>query len=152
MKVLSNSNYIIRKIATLRTQCVHRMRLRPFTPNALIEEINEDSSQYLEEPEALNEQDFFDNNIPPSVIEQPQKAIPDQSEFEELRADHGITYYERHSIDPDISIPESQAETQEQHPDNASVTDPETQKKRVYGKRAPFSTITKYHVTLRTET
>ena len=104
------------------------MRLRPFTPNALIEEINEDSSQYLEEPEALNEQDFFDNNIPPSVIEQPQKAIPDQSEFEELRADHGITYYERHNIDPDISIPESQAETQEQHPDNASVTDPETQK------------------------
>ena len=44
VKVLSNSNYIIRKIGTLRTQCVHRMRLRPFTPNAPIEDITDNSS------------------------------------------------------------------------------------------------------------
>ena len=36
VKVLSNSSYIIRKIATLRTQCVHRMRLSLITPNAPI--------------------------------------------------------------------------------------------------------------------
>ena len=47
VKVLSNSNYIIRKIGTLRTQCVHRMRLRPFTPNAPIEDIQDNSSHTL---------------------------------------------------------------------------------------------------------
>ena len=32
MKVLSDSNYIIRKVGTHKTQCVHRMRLRLFKP------------------------------------------------------------------------------------------------------------------------
>ena len=103
------------------------MRLRPFTPKGPIEDINEDPSQNIEEPDALNEQDLFDNNIPPPVIEQPQQAFPDQSEFKELRADHGIICYERHNIEPDNSILESQAETREQHLDNTSVTSPETQ-------------------------
>ena len=77
MRVLSNSKYIIRKIGTLRTQCVYRMRPRPFTPNASIEDIHEDSSQYFEDPDALNEQDLFDSHIPTPVIEQPQQVIPD---------------------------------------------------------------------------
>ena len=33
VNVLTNFNYIIRKFGGFRTQCVHRMRLRPFTPN-----------------------------------------------------------------------------------------------------------------------
>ena len=32
LKVLSDSNYIIRKVGTHKTQCVHRMRLRLFKP------------------------------------------------------------------------------------------------------------------------
>ena len=128
VKVLSNSNYIIRKIGTLRTQCVHRMRLRLFTPNAPIEDITHDSSQYFEDPDALNEQELFDNHIPTPVIEQPQQAIPEQSDFEELHADHCIIYYEQQSVEPDQnnSIPESHAETQEQYPDNTSMNSPET--------------------------
>ena len=63
VKVLSNSNYIIRKIGTLRTQCVHRMRLRPFTPNAPIEDIQDNTSQYFEDPDALNEQELFDMSM-----------------------------------------------------------------------------------------
>ena len=126
VKVLSNSNYIIRKIGTLRTQCVHRMRLRPFTPNAPIEDITDDSSQYFEDPDALNEQELLDNHIPTPVTEQPQQAIPEQSDFEELHADHGIIYYKRQSVEHDQnnSIPECQAETQ--HPDNTSMNSPET--------------------------
>ena len=112
MKVLSNSNYVVRKIGTLRTHCVHRMRLRPSTPHAPIEDITDDSSQYFEDPDALNEQDLFDNSIPTPVMEQPQQAISNQSEFEELQADQGIIYYERQSIEPDhnSSIPERKAE------------------------------------------
>ena len=50
--------------------------------------------------------------MPTPLTEQPQ-AIPDQSEFEELQADHGIIYYERQNIEThrNSSIPESQAET-----------------------------------------
>ena len=89
------------------------MELRPFTPNAPIDDIHEDSSQYFEDPDALNEQDLFDSHIPAKVIEQPQQVIPDQSELEELHADHGIIYYERQSIEPDRTnpLPEGQAET-----------------------------------------
>ena len=128
VKVLSNSNYIIRKIGTLRTQCVHRMRLRPFTPNAPIEDIQDNTSQYFEDPDALNEQELFDNHLPDHVHEQPQQAIPEQSDFEELHADHGMIYYERQSIEPDqnISIPESQAETQVPQPDTVSTNNSET--------------------------
>ena len=101
------------------------MRLRPFTPNAPIQDITDDPSQYFEDPDALNEQDLFDNR----VREQPQQTIPDQSEFEELQADHSIIYNEQRSIEPgrDSSIPGSQSETRKQHPhpDNVSITSPE---------------------------
>ena len=71
---------------------------------------------------------MFDSHIPTPVIEQPQPTIAVQSEFEELHAYHGIIYYERQSIEPyhTSSIPESQAETREQHPDNTSITSHET--------------------------
>ena len=103
------------------------MRLRPFTPNAPIEDIQDNTSQYFEDPDALNEQELFDNNLPDHVHEQPQQVIPEQSNFEELHADHGMIYYERQNIEPDqnISIPESQAETQETQPDNASMNNSE---------------------------
>ena len=103
------------------------MRLRPFTSNAPIADITDDPSQYFEDLDAFNEQDLFDNRIPSPVIEQPQQAIHDRSEFEELQTDLGIIYYETRSIEPDhnSSIPESQAETREQHPDNVSITSPE---------------------------
>ena len=88
MKVLSNSNYIIRKIGTLRTQCDQRMRLRQLSPTH--QSKTSKKTQYFEDPDALNQQDLFDSNIPAPVIEQPQQVVPDQSEFEELHADHGI--------------------------------------------------------------
>ena len=68
------------------------------------------------------------NNLPDHVHEQPQQVIPEQSNFEELHADHGMIYYERQNIESDqnISIPESQAETQEPQPDNASMNNSDT--------------------------
>ena len=105
------------------------MRLRPFTPNALseISDIADDPSQHFEDPDALDEQDLFDNRLPTPITEQPQQTIPDKSEFEELQADHGVIYYERQHIESDRHriIPESQAETREVHPDSTSITDPE---------------------------
>ena len=39
-KVLTDSNYIIRKVGTHFTQCVHRIRLKLFKPQDAIEDIN----------------------------------------------------------------------------------------------------------------
>ena len=56
---------------------------------------SDDASRNVEDPDALEEQEKFDNHLPDPVHEQPQHAIPEQSDFEELHADHGIIYYER---------------------------------------------------------
>ena len=103
------------------------MRLRPFTPNAPITDIADDPSQHFEDPDALVEQDMFDSRLPTPITEQPQQAIPDQSESEKLQADHGIIYYEIQHIESDRQriIPESQVETREVHPDSISIIDPE---------------------------
>ena len=38
-KILTNSNYNIRKFGTNYTQCVHRIRLRPVTPQGHIDDL-----------------------------------------------------------------------------------------------------------------
>ena len=38
-QVLTNSNYIIRKVGTNYTQCVHRIRLRPITPQNQVDDL-----------------------------------------------------------------------------------------------------------------
>ena len=47
VEFLTNFNYTIKKFGTLRTQCVHRMRLRPFTQNAPIPDIEEDPNLFF---------------------------------------------------------------------------------------------------------
>ena len=39
-KILTKSNYLIRKIGTSYTQCVHRIRLRPITPKCDVKDIS----------------------------------------------------------------------------------------------------------------
>ena len=63
MKVLSDSNYIIRKVGTHQTQCVHRMRLRLFKPEFPIDDINVSKHLYPD-TERVEDTDIFDSNIP----------------------------------------------------------------------------------------
>ena len=62
MKMLSDSNYIIRKVGTNKTQCVHRMRLRLFKPEFPIDAINVSKHLYLD-TERVEDSDIFDSNI-----------------------------------------------------------------------------------------
>ena len=71
VKVLSNSNYIIRKLGTYRTQCVHRMRLRPFVPNSPLEDVVDDPSRQYGDPEATDDQALFNNNLPHKTVTEP---------------------------------------------------------------------------------
>ena len=38
-KILTNSNYFVSKVGTNFTQCVHRIRLRPVTPQGRIDDL-----------------------------------------------------------------------------------------------------------------
>ena len=55
VKVLTQSNYIDRKVGTFRTQCVHRMRLRPFVPHDPIEDIHDDAARHHSDPDAIDD-------------------------------------------------------------------------------------------------
>ena len=59
MKVLSDSNYIIRKVGTHQTQCVHRMRPRLFKPEFPIDDINVSKHLYPD-TERVEDTDIFD--------------------------------------------------------------------------------------------
>ena len=63
LEVLSDNNYIIRKVGTLKTQCVHRMRLRPFKPDCRIDDISKLSKQIYSENHKVEKTDIIDSNI-----------------------------------------------------------------------------------------
>ena len=66
-KVLTNANYIIRKVGTLFTQCVHRIRIRPITPQFPVDDLPDVSpEQFLPDPNLgkfRSEPSLFDQHI-----------------------------------------------------------------------------------------
>ena len=62
MKVLSDSNHIIRKVGAHKTQCVHRMRLRLLTPGFPIDDTSV-SKQIYPDNERVEDTDIFHSNI-----------------------------------------------------------------------------------------
>ena len=84
---------------------IHTTSHEPITVSA------DDPSQSFEDPDVLNEQDIFDNQVLMPISEQPHEAIPDQSVFKEMQADHGNIYCETQSMESDHShsIPKSQS-------------------------------------------
>ena len=59
-KVLPNNNYLVRKIATDKTQVLHRMRMRQFTPRQPPADIRVNSHEYEPDPEmSINHDDLY---------------------------------------------------------------------------------------------
>ena len=56
-KVLHNNNYVVRKIGTNKTQILHRMRLRHFTPRQPIPDIPVTPTEWQPDPEVINKHD-----------------------------------------------------------------------------------------------
>ena len=112
-KVIPNNNYLVRKIGTNKTQVLHRMRMRQFTPRQPAADIRVKPHEYKPDPEvSLNhddlyaraweydyEQPIFDNEkndaAPPTSHE-----FPIQTDFstEEMRNTPGTT----HKCSPEI--------------------------------------------------
>ena len=105
MKVLSDSNYIIRKVGTHQTQCVHRMRLRLFKPEFPIDDINVSKHLYPD-TERVEDTDIFDSNIPTTdEVDQNENDNLDQNLVEEEPSEEIIPQVqERHS--PQVIPPE----------------------------------------------
>ena len=66
-KVLTYSNYLVRKVGTCFTQCVHRIRLRPVTPQYEVEDIEDVSPEMFQKdptiPEGKSEPESFDDYL-----------------------------------------------------------------------------------------
>ena len=115
-KALPNNNYLVRKIGTNKTQLLHRMRMRQFTPRQPPADITVKPQEYKSDPEvSLHHDDLYaraweydfeqpifdaenDNAASPN-----QREIPVQSDFstEEMRNTQGTT----HECSPEIFPP-----------------------------------------------
>ena len=115
-KALPNNNYLVRKIGANKTQLLHRMRMRQFTPRQPPADITVKPQEYKSDPEvSLYHNDLYaraweydfeqpifdaenDNAVPPN-----QREIPVQSDFstEEMRNTQGNT----HECSPEILPP-----------------------------------------------
>ena len=125
MKVLSDSNYIIRKVGTHQTQCVHRMRLRLFKPEFPIDDINVSKHLYPD-TERVEDTDIFDSNIPTTdEVDQNENDNLDQDLVEEEPSEEIIPQVqERHS--PQVIPPEitTRIEYQQVETDHNNIRPP----------------------------
>ena len=64
MKVSSRSNYIIGQIGAQKTQCVHRMCLRPVKPQKPVKKITVNDTEVYPDPDATDDIIFFNNKFP----------------------------------------------------------------------------------------
>ena len=65
-KILTKSHYLIRKVGTPYTQCVHRIRLRPITPNYQVEGIQLTVDDFRPDPSLgkyRSEHEMFDDAL-----------------------------------------------------------------------------------------
>ena len=90
-KVLTKSNYLIRKIGTPYTQCVHPIRLRPITPNYEVEDINITPQDFKPDPSLgkyRSEHEIFDqaleNSLNEDIIEMPEVPTTENNRTDEV--------------------------------------------------------------------
>ena len=85
-KVLQISNYIIRKVGPNYTQCVHRIRLRPVTPQGRIDDLTVINFKIFQRDPSLGhyrgEPTLFDESIP-SLLKPPTTVVATQNVTED---------------------------------------------------------------------
>ena len=80
-KILTNSNYIIRKVGTNYIQCVHQIRLRPVRPQGRNDDVTVINFELFQRDLSLGhycgEPTLFDESIP-SLLELPTTVVATQ--------------------------------------------------------------------------
>ena len=105
-KVLPNNNYLVRKIGTTKTQILHRMRLRQFTPRQQLSDIPVTQREWQPDPEVVITHDdlnarawececdepIFDNDYSSlATPSTPEITIRSEQTADEMRNTPGIT-------------------------------------------------------------
>ena len=83
-KILTNSNYIIRKVGTNYTQCVHQIRLRPVTPQGRIDDLTAVNFENFQRDPSLGHyrgEPTFDESVP--LLEPPTTVVATQNVTED---------------------------------------------------------------------
>ena len=119
-KVLTHSNYFIRKIGTLHTQLVHRIRLRKIVPQTEIHDIQQvNARDFIPDPSLSkfrSEPDHFDHHLPYTIFEPPlpitddgqdTTAAGDDVVYHTGNLDGGIDTVPTHFPDPTIHRPDN---------------------------------------------
>ena len=79
-KILTNSNYIIRKVGMNYTQCVHRIRLRPVDPQGRVDDLRVIDFQNFQRDPSLGqfrgEPYIFDESVPSLLDTSQQASLP----------------------------------------------------------------------------
>ena len=126
-KILTNSIYIFRKVGTNYTQCVHRIRLRPVTPQGRIDDLTVINFENFQRDPSLGhyrgEPTLFDESIP-SLLETPTTVVATQNKTEDPPP---VTVSLRFPIAPALPLPAVAAAPALMAPDTAEVEAPEPQ-------------------------
>ena len=80
MKILSDNNYIIRKVGTFKTQCVHRIRLKTFKPEFPVKEVDIGNQPVYADMDHTEDSDIFDSRIPTQTKINPESDEPETDE------------------------------------------------------------------------
>ena len=111
-KVLPNNNYLVRKIGTNKTQVLHRMRMRQFTPRQPPADITVKPQEYKSDPEvSLNHDDLYarawecDYEQPTFDAENENSARPNPREFP-VRTDFSTEEMRNTPGNPHVCSPE----------------------------------------------
>ena len=76
------------------------MRLRPFVPHNPIEDIHDDTSQHYSDPDAIDDQSIFNDNLPAlETPPSPENTMElDTNETDTIDSEHGTISYERKRV------------------------------------------------------
>jgi len=96
--VLPNNNYLVRKIGTNKTQVLHRMRLRSFTPRQPIPDVQTTQQEWKPDPEVTIKHDDLYARAWESDYETPfcdnSQHEPDCNNLPEIPVTHDLPHAE----------------------------------------------------------
>ena len=102
-QVLTNSNYIVRKVGTNYTQCVHRIRFRPVNPQYQIEYLAQiHQKNFVPDPSTrhTSEPFLFDSILPDLLTD---KSFTPTDEITD--APSVLFYYTPRRVAPQLHLP-----------------------------------------------
>ena len=111
-KVLPNNNYLVRKIGTNKTQVLHRMRMRQFTPRQSPADITVEPQDYKSDPEmSLHHDDLYarawENDFEQPVFDaENDKAAPLDLQEIPLQSDDSTEQMRNTLGNPHVCSPE----------------------------------------------